>query len=56
MLDTSRSMLADDVPPSRLLNARYQLFNLLEQSPGRRIELIAFAGDEYVIAPPNDDH
>lgn len=56
MLDTSRSMLADDVPPSRLLNARYQLFNLLEQSPGRRIALIAFAGDAYVIAPPTDDH
>ena len=47
MLDTSRSMLADDVPPSRLLNARYQLFNLLEQSPGRRIALIAFAGDAF---------
>lgn len=56
MLDTSRSMQADDIPPTRLLNARYQLFSLLEQSPGRRIALIAFAGDAYVIAPPTDDH
>ena len=56
MLDTSRSMLADDVPPSRLLNSRYQLFNLLEQSQGQRIALIAFAGDAYVITPPTDDH
>lgn len=56
MLDTSRSMLADDVAPSRLLSSRYQLFDLLEKSPGRRIALIAFAGDAYVITPPTDDH
>jgi Ca-activated chloride channel homolog len=56
MLDTSRSMLADDVPPSRLLSSRYQLFDLLDQAKGRRIALIAFAGDAYVITPPTDDH
>ena len=42
--------------PSRLLSSRYQLFDLLEKSPGRRIALIAFAGDAYVITPPTDDH
>lgn len=56
MLDTSVSMLADDNPPSRLLNARYQLYDLLEQAQGKRIALIAYAGDSYVITPPTDDH
>jgi len=55
MLDVSHSMQADDVAPTRLLQARYRLMELLGQAAGRRIALIAFAGDAYLITPPTDD-
>ena len=55
MLDVSRSMQADDLPPNRLLQARYRLMELLALADGRRIALIAYAGDAYLITPPTDD-
>lgn len=56
MLDISTSMLADDLPPSRLVQARELLNRLAASAPGRRIALIAFAGDAYIITPPTADH
>ena len=55
LMDVSQSMWADDTPPSRLIRSRYYLQQLLEQAQGRRIALIAFAGDAYVVSPPTDD-
>lgn len=56
MLDISTSMLADDLPPSRLVQARQILNNLATEAPGQRIALIAYAGDAYIITPPTADH
>jgi Mg-chelatase subunit ChlD len=55
IMDLSQSMWADDTPPSRLIRSRYYLQQLLEQAQGRRIALIAFSGDAYVVCPPTDD-
>ncbi len=55
IMDMSQSMWADDTPPSRLIRSRYYLQQLLEQAQGRRIALIAFSGDAYVVCPPTDD-
>lgn len=56
LLDVSHSMLADDLPPSRLIRARYKLLELLERAPTAKVGLIAFAGDAFVISPVTDDH
>lgn len=56
VMDSSLSMLADDLQPSRFQRARYSLIELLNASKQhRRISLIAFAGDNYLISPPTDD-
>jgi len=56
LLDVSHSMLADDLPPSRLIRTRYKLLELLELAPTAKVGLIAFAGDAFVISPVTDDH
>src|SRR2546426_3862207 len=50
-LDVSRSMLADDVTPSRLERAKadiHDLVDAVEESGGHRLGLIAFAGSARV--------
>ena len=54
-LDLSRSMLADDVAPSRLEAARTLAARLVDALPNRRIGLIGFAGAAHVLAEPSDD-
>jgi Ca-activated chloride channel family protein len=61
VLDTSRSMLADDAPPNRLARAKAEinaLIGLLEQDKGRihRVGLIAFAGRAVPVCPLTPDH
>ncbi|MEA2013618.1 MAG: VWA domain-containing protein [Verrucomicrobiota bacterium] len=51
VLDTSRSMLAKDVAPSRMKHAKWWIKKLLEHSPGDRFGLVAFAGDAYTECP-----
>lgn len=55
-IDTSRSMLADDLSPNRLTRARLAAQDLLTMLPGDRIGLIAFAGQAYLQAPLTTDH
>jgi Ca-activated chloride channel family protein len=53
-LDTSRSMLAEDVIPNRLERAKADIRDLIaavEQSAGHRLGLIAFAGQASVKCP-----
>ncbi|MEO8226212.1 MAG: VWA domain-containing protein [Gemmatimonadota bacterium] len=50
-IDISRSMLAEDVKPNRLRRAVREARRLLEDSPGDRAGLIAFAGRSYILAP-----
>jgi len=55
-IDTSRSMLARDVPPDRLTRARLAAHDLVMELSGERIGLLAFAGRAYLQAPLTTDH
>ncbi len=55
-IDVSRSMLANDVSPSRLARAKLAAQDLISQLPGDRIGLIAFAGTSFLQAPLTADH
>lgn len=55
-IDTSRSMLADDVLPNRLERAKLAVQDLVKQLEGDRIGLIAFAGSAFVQCPLTHDY
>ena len=55
-IDTSRSMLAGDVSPSRLGRAKLVAEDLIAALPEERFGLIAFAGEADVQAPLTVDH
>ena len=50
-VDISRSMLAEDVEPSRLQRATREARRLIQDLDGDRLGLIAFAGRSYILAP-----
>jgi|GEM_PF-1078346 len=54
-VDLSRSMLVEDVSPSRLQAAKNQLSLFLPQLGGDRAALVGFAGSGYVAAPLSPD-
>jgi Ca-activated chloride channel family protein len=54
-VDTSLSMRATDVHPSRLDRAKSSLSLLLDQLKGDRVGVVAFAGDAQVICPLTAD-
>ena len=56
LIDVSRSMLADDVPPSRLGRAKADVSSLLNRLQGERVGLIAFAGQAVVKCPLTVDY
>jgi len=57
VVDTSRSMQAEDVKPTRLGAAQEAIRTFLDQAPdGLRIGLVVFAGDAQVATPPTRDH
>jgi Ca-activated chloride channel family protein len=51
LLDVSGSMLAEDLPPNRLLYARRLLKGCLDGMEGDRVALVAFAGEAYAQCP-----
>ncbi len=55
-IDTSRSMLARDVPPDRLTRARLAAHDLVVELSAERVGLMAFAGRAYLQAPLTTDH
>jgi Ca-activated chloride channel family protein len=55
LFDLSRSMEVSDVRPSRLARARQEVEDLLNQNPGMRIGMIAFATVAHVVAPITED-
>jgi len=55
-VDLSRSMLAEDVAPSRLERARLAILRLMDRLDGDRIGLVAFAGDAFVQSPLTIDY
>jgi Ca-activated chloride channel family protein len=50
-MDISRSMLAEDVEPSRLHRGVREARRLIQDLEGDRLGLIAFAGRSYILAP-----
>ncbi|MDQ3208572.1 MAG: VWA domain-containing protein [Gemmatimonadota bacterium] len=50
-IDISRSMLAEDVAPSRLQRASREARRLIQDLEGDRLGMIAFAGRSYILAP-----
>lgn len=55
LLDTSRSMLAEDVKPSRLERAKLALDSMVDRLEGDRIALVPFAGDARIACPLTTD-
>jgi Ca-activated chloride channel family protein len=55
VLDTSRSMLAQDLQPNRLERARREVIGLLGVLRGDRVGLVTFAGDARQITPLTAD-
>jgi Ca-activated chloride channel family protein len=56
LIDVSRSMLAEDVPPSRLGRAKADVAALVTRLEGERVGLIAFAGQAVVKCPLTVDY
>jgi Ca-activated chloride channel family protein len=57
VIDTSRSMQARDVKPTRLGAAQEALRTFVDRAPQRlRIGLVIFAGEAQVATPPTADH
>lgn len=54
-LDLSPRILAADLPPSRLLQARAKLAVLLRERKAGEVALLAYAGDSFTVAPLTDD-
>lgn len=50
-VDVSRSMLAEDVAPSRLQRAAREARRLVDDLRGDRLGLLAFAGRSYILSP-----
>ena len=55
-IDTSLSMSATDVPPSRFNRARQEIKGLIETLEGDRVGLIAFSGSAFVHCPLTTDY
>ncbi|MEK7291475.1 MAG: VWA domain-containing protein [Planctomycetota bacterium] len=55
-VDTSRSMLADDVKPNRLEVAKREIEDLLNVLEGDRVGLVAFAGSAFIYCPLTSDY
>ncbi|HEU5246132.1 MAG TPA: VWA domain-containing protein, partial [Candidatus Udaeobacter sp.] len=55
-VDTSRSMLSNDVQPNRLDRVKLAIQDLINQLQGDRVGLIAFAGRAFLQAPLTIDY
>lgn len=54
-IDVSKSMLAQDISPNRLANAKTSLGLLIDELAGNRIGLVAFAGSSFINCPLTTD-
>lgn len=55
-IDTSRSMLSEDVKPNRLERTKLAVKDLLKKLKGDRVGLIAFSGDAFLVCPLTADY
>jgi Ca-activated chloride channel family protein len=56
LLDVSNSMLAQDLAPNRLENAKQAIAQLIDKMHDDRIGIIVFAGQAYVQLPVTTDY
>ena len=56
LLDTSRSMLAEDIKPNRLGRSKLAISDLLEALQGDRISIVTFAGNSTIKCPLTQDY
>lgn len=56
LLDVSNSMLAQDMSPNRLENAKRAIAQLIDNLHSDRIGMIVFAGEAYVQLPVTTDY
>ncbi len=56
VLDTSRSMLASDIKPTRLQQAKWGIRDLLRNLRGDRVGLVPFAGSSILQCPLTIDY
>jgi Ca-activated chloride channel family protein len=50
-IDTSKSMLAEDIAPNRLTRAKLAALDLMQQAKSDRLGLVAFAGSAFLQCP-----
>jgi Ca-activated chloride channel family protein len=55
LFDVSKSMLAQDIQPSRLEHAKWFLRQLVDETGGDRFGLVAFSGDAFLECPMTSD-
>ncbi len=56
VIDTSKSMLTQDVKPNRLERTKFAVKDLIQKLKGDRVGLIAFAGDAFLMCPLTNDY
>lgn len=56
VIDTSKSMLTQDVKPNRLERTKFAVQDLLKKLKGDRIGLIAFSGEAFLVCPLTSDY
>lgn len=56
LIDTSKSMLVEDILPNRLEKAKYEIREIVEGLKGDRISFIPFTDGAYVQLPLTDDY
>lgn len=56
VLDTSKSMLATDIKPNRLQQAKWAVRDFVQHLKGDRIGLVAFAGSSFLQCPVTVDY
>jgi Ca-activated chloride channel family protein len=55
-LDVSKSMLAEDIAPSRLEKSKQLIAKIIDKLGGDRVGIIIYAGNSYPLLPITTDH
>ena len=55
-VDTSKSMLAEDVRPNRLKRAKFAIMDFINQLEGDRVGLMPFSGSAFLMCPMTIDY
>lgn len=55
-LDTSKSMLAEDIRPNRLTRSKLAILDFVSTLSGDRVGLLPFAGSSYLMCPLTSDY